>query len=52
MHLQQASERDIVEDEGAGGCLVAEEVHRAAKLPKPLLQKFSEKDDVELSGHV
>jgi len=27
------------------GCLAAEEARRAAKFPKPLLQKFSEKDD-------
>ena len=27
--------------------MAAKEAHRAVKLPKPMLQKFTEKDDVE-----
>jgi len=50
MHLQQEAQRDMMErmrEQQERGRLAAEEARRAAKFPKPLLQKFSEKDDVE-----
>ena len=50
MHLQQVSQCEMLEsmrDQQERGRVAAEEGHRAAKLPKPVLQKFSEKDDME-----
>ena len=42
------TERDVREHEvAAGRHMAAEEARRAAKLPKTMLQKFSEKGDVE-----
>ena len=50
MNLQQASQREMFEsmrEQQERGRVAAEEARRTAKLPKPMLQKFSEKDDVE-----
>ena len=50
MHLQQESQREMMErmrEQQERGRIAAEEARRAAKFPKPLLQKFTEKDDVE-----
>ena len=50
MHLQQASQREMFEsmrEQQERGRVAAEEACRRAKLPKPVLQKFTEKDDVE-----
>ena len=50
MHLQQVSQREMLEnmrEQQERGRVAAEEARRTAKLPKPVLQKFSEKDDVE-----
>ena len=50
MHLQQEAQRDMMErmrEQQKRGCLATKEARRAAKFPKLLLQKFSEKDDVE-----
>ena len=50
MQLQQDAQREMMErmrEQQERGHVAAEEARRAAKLPKPMLQKFSEKDDVE-----
>ena len=50
MHLQQEAQRDMMErirEQQERERLAAKEARRAAKFPKPLLQKFSEKDDME-----
>ena len=50
MHLQQESQREMMErmrEQQERGRVAAEEARRVAKLPKPMLQKFTEKDDVE-----
>ena len=50
MDLQQASQREMFEsmrEQQERERVAAEEARRAAKLPKPMLQKLSEKDDVE-----
>ena len=49
MHLQQASQHEMLESMGEqqeGGCVAAEEACKAAKLPRLVLQKFTE-DNVE-----
>ena len=50
MHLQQESQREMMgrmREQQERGRVAAEEARRVAKLPKPMLQKFTEKDDVE-----
>jgi hypothetical protein len=50
MQAQQGCQRELMErmrEQQERGCIAAEEARRAAKFPKPLLQKFTEKDDVE-----
>ena len=44
--LQQASQREMREQQEKRR-VAAEEARRRAKLPKPVLQKFAEKDDME-----
>ena len=48
--MQQASQREMLEsmrEQQERGCAAAEEARRAAKLLRPVLQKFTEKDNVE-----
>ena len=50
MEAQQGCQRELMvrmSEQQERGRIAAEEARRAAKLPKPLLQKFTEKDDVE-----
>ena len=50
MEALQGCQRELMvrmREQQERGCIAAEEARRAAKLPKPLLQKFTEKDDVE-----
>ena len=50
MNLQQASQREMLvslREQQEIGRVAAMEAHRVAKLPKPVLQKFIEKDNVE-----
>ena len=50
MQAQQGCQRELMErmsEQQERGRIAAEEARRAAKFPKPLLQKFTEKDDVE-----
>ena len=43
MHLQQASQLEMVESMRERGRVAAEEARRAATLPRPMLQKFTER---------
>ena len=50
MQLQQEAQQEMMErmrEQQERGRVAAEEARRAAKFPKPMLQKFSEEDDVE-----
>ena len=50
MHLQQQVQLEIMErmrEQQERGHRAAEETRRAAKFPKPMLQKLTEKDDME-----
>ena len=50
MHSQQQAQLEIMErmrEQQERGRRAAEEAHRAAMFPKPMLQKLTEKDDIE-----
>jgi len=50
MVAQQEAQRELWEGirrHQEGGRIAAEEARRASRIPKPMLQKFTEKDDIE-----
>ena len=50
MVAQQEAQRELWEGirrHQEGGRIAAEEARRASRIPRPMLQKFTEKDDIE-----